>query len=72
MILKSEKNFPLVCGACRDKSIDINILKLDQYSHLVIRLKILRFSGNNSKTNEKFEKSFLFVCRTCRDKSNDV
>ena len=51
-----EKRFPLVCRACWDKSIDINILHFDQYSCLAISLNIFYSLAINSKMNLKFEK----------------
>ena len=46
-------------------------LPFDQYSRLVIRLNIFRFSAIYSKMNLKLEKNSI-VCRARRDKSTDV
>ena len=40
-----------------------NTLKFDQYSRLIIRLNIFRFSAEISKTNLKFEKKNVCKAR---------
>ena len=53
MIPKLEKSFLLVCRVCQDELI-YEVLKFDQYSHLVIRLNIFWFSAINSKLEKVF------------------
>ena len=64
MIPKFFKSFPLVCRACRVKSIDnyiANTFHFDQYSRLSVRLNIFRFSAKILTNNLKFEKKKLFI-----------